>query len=134
MVAPTSLETKIVWVDERLNIDQHAQDYNDSALGARSNPITQRGQAPALQRTMPDGSTRLVKFDGIDGDVLIDRKWSIVRAPGAQAQARRQSEVLAQHDLIAIWEVPSEAERIKGIKFLRKLKIFNIKMRVAKPW
>jgi filamentous hemagglutinin len=45
-------------------MSSRARDYNDSATGARSNPATQSGQAPALERTMPDGSTRLVKFDG----------------------------------------------------------------------
>ena len=58
-------------------MSSRARDYNDSATGARSNPATQSGQAPALERTMPDGSIRLVKFDGVDGEVLVDRKISV---------------------------------------------------------
>ncbi|WP_235214393.1 MULTISPECIES: hemagglutinin repeat-containing protein [Comamonas] len=65
---------KVKWVDENAGMSQRARDYNDTATGTRSNPATQSGQAPALERTMPDGSTRTVKFDGVDGDVLVDRK------------------------------------------------------------
>lgn len=50
-------------------MSSRARDYNDSAAGARSNLATQSGQARALERTMPDGSTRLIKFDGVDGEV-----------------------------------------------------------------
>jgi filamentous hemagglutinin len=81
-------------------MSQKARDYNDAATGARSNPVTRSGQAPALERTMPDGSTRPVKFDGVDSDVMIDRKISVVTTEKAKAQALRQSEVLTQNGLV----------------------------------
>lgn len=56
--------TKARWGGENAGMSSHARDYNDSATGARSNPATQSGKAPALERTMPDVSLRLVKFDG----------------------------------------------------------------------
>lgn len=34
---------------------------------------------------MPDGSTRPMKFDGVDSDVMIDRKISVVTTEKAKA-------------------------------------------------
>lgn len=118
---------QIGWVKENLGRDTPAKLYNDSATGA------QPGQAPTLMRTMPDGSKRPVKFDGIQGEYVIDRKWSVVNRHRARAQLLRQSEVLAQHRLIGTWEVPNEAERIAALKLLRKMNVTNIKVRVVKP-
>jgi len=84
-------------------------------------------------RTMPDGSKRPVKFDGVQGEYVIDRKWRVMDRPRARAQLLRQSEVLAQHRLIGTWEVPDEAERIAALKLFRKMKVANIKVRVVKP-
>jgi hypothetical protein len=49
---------------------------------------------------MADGSKRPVKFDGIQGDYVIDRKWKVIDAPHARAQLLCQSQVLAEHRLI----------------------------------
>jgi len=57
-VADDLASTKVKWVDENAGMSSRARDYNDSATGARSNPATQSGQAPALERAMPDGATR----------------------------------------------------------------------------
>jgi len=88
----TSLTTydspQIGWVKENLGPETPATRYNDSAPGARP------GQAPTLMRTMPDGSKRPVKFDGVQGEYVIDRKMKVVDAPRARAQLLRQSEVL----------------------------------------
>jgi filamentous hemagglutinin len=99
--------SKVKWVDENLSTNQAARDYNDSATGARSNSATQSGQAPALERTLPDGSVRLVKFDGLDGDVLVDRKLAVVTTEKSQAQLIRQSDALSQNGLTGRWEVPT---------------------------
>ena len=82
---------------------------------------------------MPDSSKRPVKFDGIQGDYVIDRKWKIVTAPRARSQILRQSEVLAQHRLIGIWEVPTPVQKIKALKLLKRMNVTNIKVRVVKP-
>lgn len=102
-------------------------DYNNGAKGAKLD------QAPALMRTMPDGSLRPVKFDGIDGDYVIDRKLKVVDAPHAREQLMRQSEVLAQHRLTGTWEVPNQKQNIKALKLFEKMKVRNIKVRIVEP-
>ena len=124
---PTYDPPQITWVRENLGRDTAAKRYNDAATGARS------GQAPTLMRAMPDGSKRPVKFDGIKGDYIIDRKMKVVDAPRARAQLLRQSEVLTQHRMIGTWEVPSEKQRIAAHKLLKKMKVTNVKIRVVKP-
>lgn len=118
---------QVRWVKENLGRETHATRYNDGATGARP------GQAPALMRTLPDGSKRPVKFDGIEGDTLIDRKWSISRRSGAVAQLLRQSQVLAEHRAIGTWEVPNKAERGAALRQFAKKGVKNIKVRVVKP-
>jgi hypothetical protein len=114
-------------VKENLGRDTPAKRYNDSATGA------QPGQAPTLMRTMPDGSKRPVKFDGVQGEYVIDRKLKVVDRPNARAQLLRQSEVLAQHRLIGTWEVPNEKQKIAALKLFKKMNVTNIKVRVVKP-
>jgi hypothetical protein len=118
---------QIGWVKEVVRSEKPWKAYNDSATGSRA------GQAPTLMRTMADGSKRPVKFDGVQGDYVIDRKWSVRDMPHARAQILRQSEVLAQHRLIGIWEVPTSAQRTKALKLLKKMNVTNIKVKVAKP-
>ncbi|KQS03233.1 hypothetical protein ASG11_02300 [Sphingomonas sp. Leaf357] len=118
---------QIGWVKENLKSDKPWKAYNDSAPGARP------GQAPTLTRTMPDGSKRPVKFDGVQGDYMIDRKWGVRDAARGRAQAVRQSEVLAQHRSIGLWEVPTPVQKTKALKLLKKKNITNIKVKVVKP-
>jgi len=118
---------QIGWVKETLNSTKPWVFYNDAAPGAR------RGKAPVLMRTMPDGSKRPVKFDGVQADYVIDRKWKIVDAPRSRAQVERQTEVLRQHRLIGLWEVPNPAQKVKAFKLLRRTKASNIKIRIARP-
>ncbi len=125
--------SKVKWVDENAGMSQTARDYNDAATGARSNPVTHSGQAPALERTMPDGSTRPVKFDGVDGDVMVDRKISVVTTEKAKDQALRQSEVLRQNGLVGRWEVPTDAQAARATKMFNDLGITNIQVKVVKP-
>lgn len=86
-----------------------------------------------MMRTMPDGSKRPVKFDGVQGEYVIDRKFRVVNRPRARAQLLRQSEALAHNRAIGTWEVPNEAERIAALKLFKEMKITNIKVRVVKP-
>ncbi|WCM18265.1 filamentous hemagglutinin N-terminal domain-containing protein [Paraburkholderia bryophila] len=123
--------SKVQWVDENAAMSQGAQDYNDSATGARSNPATQSSQAPAIERTMPDGSTRLVKFDGLDGDVLVDRKVSVVTTSKAMDQAMRQSEALSQSGLTGRWEVPTVQQANRAQNMFNQLGITNITVKVV---
>jgi hypothetical protein len=120
---------QIGWVKENLGRDSPAKRYNDAAPGARP------GYAPTLTRTMPDGSKRRVKFDGREGggEYPIDRKLGVSGKPRSVAQILRQSDVLAQHRLIGIWEVPTLVERKKALKLLKKLNVTNIKVKVVEP-
>jgi hypothetical protein len=124
---PTFDPPQVGWVRETLPPDKVWTIYDNAAPGSRP------GQAPALKRIMLDGSTRPVKFDGVQGDTLIDRKWSVSGRPRAVAQILRQSEVLRQHRLVGTWEVPNEAERMAAAKLFTKLNVTNIKVRVVKP-
>jgi len=105
---------QVGWVRETVRSSKPWKLYNDTATGARA------GHAPALTRKMPDGSTRPVIFDGIQADYVVDRKWKVVDAPRARAQLLRQSDVLAQHRLTGVWEVPSLAQKKKALK-LKKI-------------
>ena len=118
---------QIGWVKETTKSKKPWKPYNDSAPGARA------GQAPTLMRTMPNGSKRPVKFDGIQGDYMVDRKWAVVNRPRSRAQILRQSEVLAQHRLIGTWEVPTPVEKTKALKLLKQMSITNIHVKVLKP-
>jgi hypothetical protein len=124
---PTFDPPQIGWVKETIKSDKPWRSYNDSAPGARA------GHAPTLMRTMADGSKRPVKFDGVQGDYMIDRKWSIVTKSRARAQILRQSDVLAQHRLIGTWEVPTPVQKAKALKLLKEMKITNISVKVVKP-
>lgn len=84
-------------------------------------------------RTMADGSKRPVKFDGIQGDYVIDRKWKVGDAPRARAQLLRQSQVLAGHRLIGLWEVPTLAQKTKALNFFKKMKVTHIHVKVVTP-
>lgn len=117
----------IGWVKENLGRESPAKQYNDAATGARP------GQAPTLMRPMPDGSERPVKFDGVQGEYVIDRKLKVVNAPRARAQLLRQSQALAHNRLIGTWEVPNPVQRVKALKLLKNMNITNIKVRVVKP-
>ncbi|WP_156454148.1 MULTISPECIES: hypothetical protein [unclassified Sphingomonas] len=118
---------EIKWVRENLGRDTPAKRYNDAASGARP------GQAPTLTRILQDGSKRPVKFDGFRGEYVIDRKLKVVDAPHARDQQLRQSDVLAQHRLIGIWEVPTSTQKIKALKLFKRMNVTNIRVRVVKP-
>lgn len=124
---PSFQPPQIGWVKETSRSTKPWKLYNDATDGARP------GLAPTLMRTMPDGSKRPVKFDGVRGDYVIDRKMKVVDRPRARAQLLRQSDVLSQHRLIGTWEVPTPAQTVKARKLFRKMKVTNMHVRVVKP-
>jgi filamentous hemagglutinin len=121
------------WVDERAHMSGDARSYQDTAHGARSNTTTRAPQAPELEYKASDGSVQKVRFDGVDGRVMIDRKKSVTTFPKSERQALRQSEALKQNGLTAVWEVPTVAEAARAAKMLSKLGISNITIRVVRP-
>ncbi|HEY1125696.1 MAG TPA: hypothetical protein VGE65_08680 [Sphingobium sp.] len=64
---------------------------------------------------------------------VIDRKWRIVDAPKVRDQILRQSEVLAEHRLLGMWEVTTEVQKERALKLIDKMNVTNIKVRVVKP-
>jgi len=123
----TCAPPQIDWVKEMVLSEKPWKAYHVSATGSRA------GQAPTLMRTMADGSKRPVKFDGVQGDYVIDRIWSVRDMPHARAQILRKSKVLSRHRLIGIWAVPAPAQRTKSLKLLKKMNVTNIKVKVVKP-
>jgi hypothetical protein len=130
-LAERRAESRVTWVDENVGLKGAAKDYNDSAPGARSNIATKNNQAPALARTMPDGSVRPVKFDGVDSGVMVDRKLAVVTTQKAKDQALRQSDVLRQNGLQGRWEVPDLAQQMRAERMLEELRINNIRVTVV---
>lgn len=118
---------QIGWVTETTTSQKHRKADNDAATGARP------GRTPTLMRTMADSSKRPVKFDGIQGDDVIDRKWKVVDAPHARTQLLRQSEVMAEQRLIGTWEVPTPAQEAITLKLFKKMKVANIHVNLFKP-
>lgn len=123
--------SRVKWVDENASMGVEAGRYNDSAPGARSNVETRSGQAPAIDRTLPDGTKRPVRFDGLDGNVLIDRKLSVMTRPKVKNQAMRQSQALKENGLTGRWEVPTETQARRAKKMFTELGIDNIEVKVV---
>ncbi|WP_338110737.1 VENN motif pre-toxin domain-containing protein [Rosenbergiella nectarea] len=131
LINKASDEIKVKWVDENASMSQRARDYNDSASGARSNIETQKGQAPSIDRVDANGLNKPVRFDGVDGNVMIDRKISVVTTQKAKDQAIRQSEALKNNGMTGRWEVPTQAQANRAQKMFDELGIKNIEVKVV---
>jgi hypothetical protein len=77
------------------------------------------------------GDEALVRFDGFNGKVLIDRKLAIVTTRKVEDQALRQSLALQQNGLTGMWEVPTAFQAARARALLEKLGIENITVRVV---
>ncbi|QIK15143.1 filamentous hemagglutinin N-terminal domain-containing protein [Leclercia sp. 29361] len=126
-----SHEINIKWVDENARMSNRARDYNDSASGARSNIETKKGQAPAIDRIDDKGVTRPVRFDGVEGNIMIDRKISVVTTAKAKNQALRQSEALQNNGMTGRWEVPNQTQANRAQKMFDELGIKNIEVKIV---
>jgi RHS repeat-associated protein len=125
------ISNKVRWLDHTPSMDSAARHYEDAAAGARSRVSTQRREVPVVDRTLPTGSKAPVKFDGIDEDVLIDRKTAITTFQKSKNQALRQSQALTENGLQGRWEVPNEAAAKRARKMLQQLGITCIDVRVV---
>ena len=119
------------WTDENAHMSKRARDYGDSATGARSNIHTQSSQVPALLYDNPFGGRNSVRFDGLDGDVLIDRKISTYGSKKAKLQARRQAAAAQQNGKCVRWEVPNQAAATRAKNMLEDLDIDIIHVTVV---
>jgi len=132
LINKASDDIQIKWVDENAGMSQRARDYNDSATGARSNIDTQKGQAPTIDRIDANGNSKPVRFDGVNGNVMIDRKISVVTTQKAKNQALRQSEALKNNGMTGRWEVPNQTQANRAQKMFDELGIKNIEVKIVK--
>jgi hypothetical protein len=96
------------------------------------NPGRINGEVPALHYDNPFGGKDLVRFDGIDADVLIDRKLSFYASDKAKLALQRQSAAISQNAGFKLRiEVPTAAERSRVRKYLTELDIHNIDVEVV---
>jgi hypothetical protein len=131
MPDPGFTKGQVDWIPENAHMSPEAKAYNDGALGARVDSVTGTSEAPELSYQDTNGNVRPVRFDGQDGDVMIDRKLSVTTFPKSQAQALRQSEALSQNGLTGRWEVPTQTEATRALKMFVKLDIKNIGVKVV---
>ncbi|WP_232216583.1 MULTISPECIES: VENN motif pre-toxin domain-containing protein [Brenneria] len=131
LINKASDEIQVKWVDENASMSERARNYNDSASGARSNIETQKGQAPSIERVDADGKAKSVRFDGVDGNVMVDRKISVVTTQKAKNQALRQSEALKNNGMTGRWEVPNQAQANRAQKMFDELGIKNIEVKIV---
>jgi hypothetical protein len=97
------MSPEVGWKPEGIGTHAKAYDFQMKAPGARP------GEAPYLVAFDDVSKTaKHVKFDGIDGRTLIDRKWGIRISPKSRAQVRSQATALRQNGMKARWEVPTE--------------------------
>ncbi len=131
VVPDVIVRSPIEFVDETASMSPRARVFDSGATGSRSNINTRNPQAPQIQRTLPDGTTRPVHLDGVDRNIVIDRKLSVVTSPKAKNQAIRQSQALRQNGLLGRWEVPNESQAARARKMFKELGITNITVEVV---
>lgn len=129
-------EDHVSWVDEggdlslgRRGMPQGAYDYQSGVAGARSNAATRYGQAPQLEMPGADGRPVTAKFDGLEGNEIIDRKLNPRFTEKAVDQARRQAATAAYHGLTPVWELPDEAAVSAANRLMPYAKISTIVVR-----
>jgi hypothetical protein len=87
------------------------------------------GKAPRLSATDAEG-TVTVKFDGVDGATMVDRKMSVTTFPKSERQMLRQSATAAENGYGVRWEVPTAAEQARAQKMAESLGVKNIDVQV----
>jgi filamentous hemagglutinin len=93
--------------------------------------LTRTPQAPEIKYIDAQGRERAVRFDGLEGNVLIDRKRAVATTPKVRETIRRQSEALRQNGLSGRWEVPTAFDARRAQKLFDELGIKNITVKVV---
>ncbi|MEU8819586.1 polymorphic toxin-type HINT domain-containing protein [Actinoplanes sp. NPDC048796] len=111
---------------------QRAYEYESGVSGARSDIATGRAQVPRLSMPGRDGDVT-AKFDGIDGNEVIDRKNGVLpwTSDSMIDEARRQAGTSAYHGLQAVWEVPNANVMAQAQRWLSDAGVSNINVRIA---
>lgn len=110
---------------------KESYDYQSGVAGARSNPQTGRAMAPQLSMPGADGVAVTAKFDGVNGNEIIDRKVGLRFTDKMVDLARRQAGTAAYHGLQPVWEVPTAERAGVANRFLKFAKMSTIQVRVA---
>lgn len=112
-----------------------AQVFEDGVTGAASDVATRRRIVPGLQFDNPNPRGRnVVRFDGVDGTNIIDRKLNVTTKSKQLGDLQRMSEALRQNpNFNGIIEVPNDSARRAAIRALNKAGVSNINVRVANP-
>ena len=88
-----------------------------------------RGWAPRLSATDAEG-TVTAKYDGVEGNTVIERKTSIRFFKRSIKQALKQSAVAAKNGYKIRWEVPNEREKKQAERLFREWGIKNIEVAI----
>jgi hypothetical protein len=121
----------LTWEGENAWMPKRARTYQEGATGARSSLATGKAQSPTLHYDNPFGGKNMVRFDGLDGTTLIDRKISTYSTPKARLAARRQAEALNQNKMMGRWEVPTESEVRRARRILAEENVTNIVVKLV---
>ena len=107
--------------------------FEDGTIGAASSIAAKRKVVPGLRFDNPNPRGRnVVRFDGIDGTTLIDRKLNVTTKSKQINDLKRMSEALRQNpEYTAVLEVPNAAVRKAAIRALDKAGVTNIGVRIA---
>jgi hypothetical protein len=113
----------LTWVAENARMSPEAFAYQSGATGARA------GVAPALRYSDRSG---LVRFDGLDGRLLIDRKLSFYSTPKARLALDRASMAVRQNPFYSLRiEVPNMVQYKRGMRLLGEQGITNIRIGIV---
>lgn len=112
-----------------------ARAFEDGVTGAAYDVATGKRIAPGLLFDNPNPRGRnLVRFDGIDGTELIDRKLNVTTKSKQLYDLQRMSEALRQNPgVTGVIEVPDTAAFRAAALALDKAGVSNITVRIASP-
>ena len=103
------------FVAKNESMSPQAQAYEDAVAGGKP------GQVYRVPYDNPNPRGRPhVDFDGLQGNLPVDAKLSVVTRPKSVNQAMRQAESLAQNDAYGVWKVTSLKEAQRARKVLQK--------------
>jgi len=110
-----------------LTIGARATELLAQAAYEKGAPGWIEGKAPQLSASDAEG-TVTAKFDGVDGNVMVDRKLSVMTYPKSLMQALRQSAVAAENGYAIRWEVPDLNQANRATNMFNQLGIKNIQV------
>ncbi|MGA7613552.1 MAG: RHS repeat-associated core domain-containing protein [Thermoanaerobaculia bacterium] len=123
----------VVWVSERTTAGDTALEYQAGAFGARSSVLTRQNEVPALLFDNPNAVGKpLVRFDGLEGNTLIDRKLSVTTKSKQLKDLRRVGIALRQNPGYRLRiEVPTEGAARQARRALRLVGLRGVAIRVV---